>query len=160
MPADFNKSSAKLDTFGNHICVAELLIKLFALNFNYITLDEELIKKHPGLFSHCWSFSDLACSINMVYILSIDKKKWFPSEFLQSGEYELCCCSWKSLFISFRVSTAPSSYFRWLYNTRGLRSHVKSSFYSHSKHSQAQSLCAKRKRLQLVRKLNLLQIIQ
>lgn len=31
MLADFNKSSAKLDTFGNHICVAELLIKLFAL---------------------------------------------------------------------------------------------------------------------------------
>lgn len=132
----------------------------FLFSFNYITLNEELIEKHPRLFSRCWRFSDLACSINMVYVLSIDKKKWFPSEFLQSGEQELCCCGWKSLFPSCRVSTEWSSYFRSLCNTTGLKSPVKSSFYSHSKYSQTQSHCTRRNRLQLVRKLNLLQIIQ
>lgn len=31
MPADFNESTAKPDTSGNHICDAELLIQLFAV---------------------------------------------------------------------------------------------------------------------------------
>lgn len=31
MPDDFNESTAKPDTFGNRICDAELLIKLFAV---------------------------------------------------------------------------------------------------------------------------------
>lgn len=109
----------------------------FLLSFNYITLDEDLIKNIP-LCSLTFKVSVILPAVLIWFICWVLVK---ISYFLQSscnvtGEQELCCCSRMPHFPSHRVSTMTSSYISSLHNTTDLRSPVKSFFYSHSKHSQ------------------------